>query len=82
MMSSSTVGFSPLSSKPIITFVTGNAKKLEEVKMILGDSVPFQSVKIDCKLVMSETKIDKKRSFLMFVGILHFFINVLVCIVR
>lgn len=35
-------------TKPV-TFVTGNAKKLEEVKMILGQSIPFQSVKLDRK---------------------------------
>ncbi len=35
-------------TKPV-TFVTGNAKKLEEVKMILGQSIPFQSLKLDCK---------------------------------
>jgi len=35
-------------AKPV-TFVTGNAKKLEEVKMILGQTIPFQSIKIDCK---------------------------------
>lgn len=28
-------------SRPILTFVTGNQKKLEEVKAILGDSLPF-----------------------------------------
>jgi inosine/xanthosine triphosphate pyrophosphatase family protein len=30
-----------------VTFVTGNAKKLEEVRAILGSSIPFQSVKLD-----------------------------------
>lgn len=35
-------------TKPV-TFVTGNAKKLEEVKMILGQSIPFQSLKLDRK---------------------------------
>ena len=36
-------------SKPAITFVTGNRKKLEEVVAILGDSLPFSivSAKID-----------------------------------
>jgi len=34
-------------SRPV-TFVTGNAKKLEEVRAILGNSIPFQSLKIDC----------------------------------
>ena len=32
-----------------VTFVTGNAKKLEEVRMILGDTIPFRSMKIDRK---------------------------------
>lgn len=36
-------------TKPV-TFVTGNAKKLEEVKMILGQAIPFQSLKLDRKL--------------------------------
>jgi hypothetical protein len=36
-------------SRPV-TFVTGNAKKLEEVRAILGNSIPFQSLKLDCKL--------------------------------
>lgn len=31
-----------------VTFVTGNAKKLEEVRAILGQSIPFQSLKLDC----------------------------------
>lgn len=30
-----------------VTFVTGNAKKLEEVRAILGSSIPFQSLKLD-----------------------------------
>ncbi|RWW07950.1 hypothetical protein GW17_00028643 [Ensete ventricosum] len=30
-----------------VTFVTGNAKKLEEVRAILGPSIPFQSLKLD-----------------------------------
>lgn len=32
--------------KPV-TFVTGNAKKLEEVRAILGSSIPFQSLRLD-----------------------------------
>lgn len=41
-----------MTSKKIITFVTGNAKKLEEVSAILGKDFPFEVVsqKIDCKL--------------------------------
>lgn len=31
-----------------VTFVTGNAKKLEEVKAIIGNSIPFKSLKLDC----------------------------------
>jgi hypothetical protein len=33
-----------------VTFVTGNAKKLEEVRAILGKSIPFQSLKLDRKM--------------------------------
>ena len=33
-------------SRPV-TFVTGNGKKLEEVRAILGQAVPFQSLKLD-----------------------------------
>lgn len=39
-----------LVSRPV-TFVTGNAKKLEEVRAILGQSIPFQSLKLECKSV-------------------------------
>ena len=37
---------------PPVTFVTGNAKKLEEVKVILGQSIPFQSLKLDCMYII------------------------------
>ncbi|KAG0616382.1 hypothetical protein M758_5G110400 [Ceratodon purpureus] len=40
-------------TKPV-TFVTGNAKKLEEVKMILGQAIPFQSVKLDLPELQGE----------------------------
>lgn len=30
-----------------VTFVTGNVKKLEEVKAIIGNSIPFKSLKLD-----------------------------------
>ncbi|KAH9549977.1 hypothetical protein CY35_10G048000 [Sphagnum magellanicum] len=40
-------------TKPV-TFVTGNAKKLEEVKMILGQSIPFQSLKLDLPELQGE----------------------------
>lgn len=36
-----------------VTFVTGNAKKLEEVRAILGQSIPFQSLKLDCNNTLS-----------------------------
>ncbi|KAI3743110.1 hypothetical protein L1987_60813 [Smallanthus sonchifolius] len=32
---------------PPVTFVTGNAKKLEEAKSSLGQLIPFQSLKLD-----------------------------------
>ncbi|XLR47091.1 hypothetical protein HN51_031175 [Arachis hypogaea] len=34
-------------SRPV-TFVTGNAEKPDEVRAILGQSIPFQSLKLDC----------------------------------
>lgn len=34
-----------------VTFVTGNAKKLEEVRAILGNSIPFRSLKLDRTLL-------------------------------
>lgn len=39
-------------SRPV-TFVTGNAKKLEEVRAILGNSIPFQSLKLDCNNIIT-----------------------------
>lgn len=36
-----------------VTFVTGNAKKLEEVRAILGNSIPFRSLKLDCMFAHS-----------------------------
>lgn len=38
-----------MSSRKVLTFVTGNAKKLEEIKAILGTNFPLDisSVKID-----------------------------------
>lgn len=57
-MSASKVGL----AKPI-TFVTGNAKKLEEVKMILGQSVPFQSMKLDLPELQGEPEdISKEKA--------------------
>lgn len=40
------MGSGAVLSRPV-TFVTGNAKKLEEVRAILGQSIPFQSLKLD-----------------------------------
>ncbi|KAL9690007.1 hypothetical protein QQ045_010400 [Rhodiola kirilowii] len=48
----STSGIAAL-SRPV-TFVTGNAKKLEEVRQILGNSVPFQSLKLDLPELQGE----------------------------
>jgi len=49
-------------TKPV-TFVTGNAKKLEEVKMILGQSIPFQSVKLDLPELQGEPEdISKEKA--------------------
>lgn len=42
-------GWGRVLSRPV-TFVTGNAKKLEEVRAILGHSIPFHSLKLDCTL--------------------------------
>eukprot|EP00850_Spirogloea_muscicola_P017073 SM000143S00738 [mRNA] locus=s143:177620:179671:- [translate_table: standard] len=40
-------------SKPV-TFVTGNANKLREVELILGDSIPFRSLKLDLPELQGE----------------------------
>ncbi|KAK1290321.1 Inosine triphosphate pyrophosphatase [Acorus calamus] len=40
-------------SQPV-TFVTGNPKKLEEVRAILGDSIPLQSLKLDLPELQGE----------------------------
>ncbi|CAM6018144.1 unnamed protein product [Sphagnum balticum] len=49
-------------TKPV-TFVTGNAKKLEEVKMILGQSIPFQSLKLDLPELQGEPEdISKEKA--------------------
>ncbi|KAI5079780.1 hypothetical protein GOP47_0005259 [Adiantum capillus-veneris] len=48
--------------KPI-TFVTGNAKKLEEVKTILGHSIPFQAMKLDLPELQGEPEdISKEKA--------------------
>lgn len=38
----------------VITFVTGNAKKLEEVKAILGDTYPVVAKDIDLPEIQGE----------------------------
>ncbi|KAI6694050.1 hypothetical protein NL676_021760 [Syzygium grande] len=43
----------PVLSRPV-TFVTGNAKKLEEVRSILGQSIPFQPLKLDLPELQGE----------------------------
>ncbi|GAV78454.1 Ham1p_like domain-containing protein [Cephalotus follicularis] len=49
-------------SRPV-TFVTGNAKKLEEVKAILGSSIPFQSLKLDLPELQGEPEeISKEKA--------------------
>jgi inosine/xanthosine triphosphate pyrophosphatase family protein len=40
-----------------VTFVTGNAKKLEEVRAILGSSIPFQSLKLDRMILIDFSSI-------------------------
>ena len=46
-----------LVSRPV-TFVTGNAKKLEEVRAILGASIPFQSLKLDRNILLTLFLLD------------------------
>ncbi|XP_034922059.1 inosine triphosphate pyrophosphatase [Populus alba] len=49
-------------SRPV-TFVTGNAKKLEEVRAILGQTVPFQSLKLDLPELQGEPEeISKEKA--------------------
>ncbi|KAF7837353.1 inosine triphosphate pyrophosphatase [Senna tora] len=49
-------------SQPV-TFVTGNAKKLEEVRAILGQSIPFQSLKLDLPELQGEPEeISKEKA--------------------
>ncbi|XP_048334019.1 inosine triphosphate pyrophosphatase [Ziziphus jujuba] len=46
-----------------VTFVTGNAKKLEEVRAILGNSIPFQSLKLDLPELQGEPEdISKEKA--------------------
>ncbi|RYR28120.1 hypothetical protein Ahy_B01g052228 isoform B [Arachis hypogaea] len=49
-------------SRPV-TFVTGNAKKLDEVRAILGQSIPFQSLKLDLPELQGEPEdISKEKA--------------------
>ncbi|XP_058182161.1 inosine triphosphate pyrophosphatase isoform X4 [Rhododendron vialii] len=49
-------------SRPV-TFVTGNAKKLEEVRAILGHSIPFHSLKLDLPELQGEPEeISKQKA--------------------
>ncbi|KAJ6792578.1 inosine triphosphate pyrophosphatase [Iris pallida] len=46
-----------------VTFVTGNAKKLEETRAILGPSIPFQSLKLDLPELQGEPEeISKEKA--------------------
>ncbi|EKX32894.1 hypothetical protein GUITHDRAFT_120918 [Guillardia theta CCMP2712] len=36
-----------MASRRVVTFVTGNAKKLQEVQKIIGDAIPMTNQKID-----------------------------------
>ncbi|KAF3579078.1 hypothetical protein DY000_02033120 [Brassica cretica] len=46
-----------------VTFVTGNAKKLEEVKAIIGSSIPFKSLKLDLPELQGEPEdISKEKA--------------------
>ncbi|KAJ8763866.1 hypothetical protein K2173_003648 [Erythroxylum novogranatense] len=47
-------------SRPV-TFVTGNAKKLEEVRSILGHSLPLQSHKLDLPELQGEPEAISKE---------------------
>lgn len=56
------LGSGPVLSRPV-TFVTGNAKKLEEVRAILGQSIPFQSLKLDLPELQGEPEdISKEKA--------------------
>ncbi|KGN56768.1 inosine triphosphate pyrophosphatase [Cucumis sativus] len=46
-----------------VTFVTGNVKKLEEVRAILGNSIPFRSLKLDLPELQGEPEdISKEKA--------------------
>ncbi|GFS42200.1 inosine triphosphate pyrophosphatase family protein [Actinidia rufa] len=62
MAAAARVGGSGLVLSRPVTFVTGNAKKLEEVRAILGHSIPFHFLKLDLpELQGSLMKFPKKR---------------------
>jgi inosine triphosphate pyrophosphatase len=44
-----------------VTFVTGNAKKLEEVRAILGTSIPFDSLNLDLPELQGEPEAISKE---------------------
>nr|GMD36156.1 inosine triphosphate pyrophosphatase [Ipomoea batatas] len=56
----STVAFPVVLPRPV-TFVTGKAKKLKEVRAILGTSIPFQSLKLD-QLPAEPEEISKEKA--------------------
>lgn len=56
------LGTGPVLSRPV-TFVTGNAKKLEEVRAILGQSIPFQSLSLNLPELQGEPEdISKEKA--------------------
>ncbi|CAI9117895.1 OLC1v1019384C1 [Oldenlandia corymbosa var. corymbosa] len=62
-MSSATAAMKGLVLSRPVTFVTGNAKKLEEVRAILGNSIPFQSLKLDLPELQGEPEdISKEKA--------------------
>ncbi|GFY81437.1 inosine triphosphate pyrophosphatase family protein [Actinidia rufa] len=57
------VGGSGLVLSRPVTFVTGNAKKLEEVRSILGHSIPFHPLKLDLPELQGEPdEISKEKA--------------------
>ncbi|XP_059632230.1 inosine triphosphate pyrophosphatase [Cornus florida] len=62
-MAAARVGGSGIVLSRPVTFVTGNAKKLEEVRAILGNSIPFQSLKLDLPELQGEPEdISKEKA--------------------
>ncbi|XP_057489776.1 inosine triphosphate pyrophosphatase isoform X1 [Actinidia eriantha] len=63
MAAAARVGGSGLVLSRPVTFVTGNAKKLEEVRTILGHSIPFHSLKLDLPELQGEPdEISKEKA--------------------